>query len=62
MKAKKWYESKTLWVNVIVVALAALTALTNQGDLPAEWEAIVAAVIAVLNIGLRFVTNRPIEF
>lgn len=57
---KKWYESKTVWVNILVALIAFLESSQGAGLpylTPEAW----AMIIAVLNIFLRFVTNQPIE-
>lgn len=57
---KAWYLSKTLWVNTIVAALAALEAGTGvlQPLLPANFYAIVAVGLPVVNAVLRIVTTQ----
>lgn len=57
---KTWYQSKTLWVNAIVAALAALEAGTGvlQPFLPANFYAIVAVGLPVVNAILRIVTTQ----
>lgn len=57
---KAWYQSKTLWVNIIVAALAALEAGTGvlQPFLPANFYAIVAVGLPVVNAILRIVTTQ----
>jgi len=66
MEAKKFWKSKTFWVNVIgILVLAipqlieALTQTFPQADLISVWGGF---VLAVLNIILRFVTEQPVEF
>lgn len=54
MEVKKWYTSKTLWLNVIAIAgMIAEYLLTNQIYSP-ETHAI---ALAILNLGLRIITN-----
>lgn len=57
---KAWYQSKTLWVNAIVAGLAALEAGTGilQPLLPANFYAIVAVGLPVVNAVLRIVTTQ----
>ncbi len=57
---KPWYTSKTLWVNAVVAALAALEAGTGmlQPFLPANFYAIVAVGLPVVNAVLRIVTTQ----
>ena len=54
---KNWYESKTIWVNI--VALGGSIAL-YYGIEQAQWAEISVLVLAVLNIGLRLVTGTSI--
>lgn len=54
---KTWYQSKTLWANM--AALMGALGGAMQGDI--SWsEAIPVIVIAVVNMGLRLITNRGI--
>lgn len=57
---KAWYQSKTLWVNAVVAALAALEAGTGmlQPFLPANFYAIVAVGLPVINAVLRIITTQ----
>ena len=57
---KPWYTSKTLWVNALVAALSALEAGTGvlQPFLPANFYAIVAVGLPVVNAVLRIVTTQ----
>ena len=53
---KKWYTSKTIWVNV--VAAISLFASSQFGyTLSTETQ---AGIIAVLNIILRIITKSPL--
>jgi uncharacterized membrane protein len=57
--AKKWYASKTIWVNV--VALIASLLLTFGIELNADQQAsLVTSILAVVNIALRFATTEGI--
>lgn len=58
---KKWYVSKTLWVNIIagVVAVAGAFGLNLPIDGEAQ-TAIVGGIMAVVNIVLRFTTKVPL--
>lgn len=57
---KPWYTSKTLWVNAVVAALAALEAGTGilKPFLPSNFYAIVAVGLPVVNAVLRIVTTQ----
>lgn len=62
MESKRWYASKMIWANI--VAFAATMALVFGVDLgltPEVQAQIVAAVLAGVNIVLRFITSRSIE-
>ena len=51
---KKWLKSKTLWFNVLAIAgMVAEYLMSNQIYSPE----IHAIVIAVINLGLRTITN-----
>jgi len=56
--AKKWYLSKTLWMNL--VALAAMIIQSQYGFVIAAEEQ--AAIIVVANIILRGITNEQLEW
>jgi len=58
MENKKWFLSKTFWVNIL--AIAALIIQTQTGFVFSP-EAQVS-VLALLNIILRAVTKSPIEW
>ncbi len=58
---KKWYESKTFWFNVLAFVVAVAMAFGYTGELPSDWQVLVPAVVAIINIILRFITHQPIE-
>lgn len=53
---KSMFASKTLWVNLIAVAVFAVQTFTGF-VVPPEWQ---AGGLAVINFILRFVTAQPI--
>jgi len=58
---KKWYLSKTLWTNAMVM-VAALLAGMGVVEIPlADQGAVVAGVLAVVNVVLRALTSTGIE-
>lgn len=59
---KPWYMSKTLWVNTVVAALVALEAGTGllQPFMPANFYAMVAVGLPVVNSILRVVTSTAL--
>ena len=63
MKSKTLVQSKTFWVNLVIVVIAAIVGVSNSSivvDFPTlvPW---FAGVIGTLNIVLRLVTKTPIE-
>ena len=57
---KKWYVSKTLWVNLLAVLAAGLA--TQGIDLTPEMQGTtVAFVMGVVNIVLRMTTSTGLE-
>lgn len=56
---KKWYTSKTLWVNVIALAGAVGQELSGHGLLSAETQ---IALLGLINIILRLATNKSIKW
>jgi len=58
---KKWYASKTLWFNLVALAVAVLGQFGYSGELPAEWAIYVPVIVAVVNMILRLVSNEPID-
>ena len=58
IEEKKWYVSKTVWFNILAVVLILANANGFAGfELDAN---IQAAVVAILNLVLRFMTKGPI--
>jgi len=58
MNPKPWYLSRTLWVNVIACA-----AILVQWGTDAQWFDLKAqvAILAILNVALRSITNQAIR-
>ena len=63
---KRWYFSKTIWLNLLTWAVTSATALASvlgDANLIATYPraaAFLTGLIAVLNIALRFITSVPI--
>lgn len=61
---KKWYKSKTLWLNAVAFAVAVvgpvLVGEGYTGAVPAGWAVFVPAVAALLNGLLRLVTEKKL--
>lgn len=60
---KKWYQSKTIWFNVLTFVVSSLTALVNGDWIQEnpETAAIVSGVIALINIVLRKITDKGLN-
>ena len=61
MNAKSWYQSKTLWFNILALAVAVAISFGYTGELPEEWAVFVPAIVAIINMLLRLVTNQSIQ-
>ena len=58
METKKWYQSKTLLANTVLVLGVAVQVLTNTQIMDPE---IQAGLIAVINLGLRVITKSGLN-
>lgn len=54
---KKWYASKTLWINCIAVLAIVLQSVTGSEILDTDSQ---TALLAVINIALRIITKVPL--
>ncbi len=57
MDSKPWYRSKTVWFNV----LSGIGSLVTLGIFPPAAAVYIPAVTAVVNVGLRLVTDQPVR-
>jgi len=62
---KAWYKSKTVWVNVITLALGIIGVfIASGGDVgipPQVIAVLVGLVVPILNVVLRFITTEAIK-
>lgn len=61
--AKRWYESRTIWLNILAGVLAgsmAVTEVLNGAPEIVTWPTIGACVLAVVNALLRLDTSERI--
>ena len=58
--SKKWYQSKTLWINALTGIAGLLTALMGTQGLDPKIVGAIGSILALVNIGLRLVTDKPI--
>lgn len=63
MPNKPWYQSKTLWFNVLTIVTAAATyfGFTPDQELSNNVTSFLVAMSPVINIGLRLITKQPIN-
>lgn len=64
MESKPIWESKTFWANVIAFSVAALGVVLDMSDalaLPDKWEVYLTLAVALMNVGLRFITSQPVS-
>ena len=59
---KRWYKSKTIWLNTLTAAIATLVTLGDQSIISDSPRAsgVVLGALSVLNIALRIITVAPI--
>jgi hypothetical protein len=57
---KRWYESKTIWTNVLIFIVLFLGYLGND-SLFTQYAAQINMVIAAANILLRLITTEKIQ-
>ena len=57
MELKKWYTSKTLWANAVVIAAIILQGVTGKEILPTEYQGV---ILGVVNMALRLITKAEV--
>ena len=60
MEAKAWWQSYTLWVNLLAVVGVMLVNSLQLLD-TARWAELSAGILALLNVILRLKTDAPIQ-
>lgn len=60
---KHWYQSKTIWFNLIISAMTLATAATPslEAMMTPEVYGVLASGVAFINAILRLVTGKPIK-
>lgn len=62
METKKWYESKTIWFNVLALVVIIANAFGFVGFAPTEdVTELAGTAVVVINLILRFITNQGIR-
>lgn len=57
MNKKSWWQSKTLWVNILTIAAGTLQQISGKNIVPNEY---IVIGLAVVNMILRTVTTQPV--
>jgi hypothetical protein len=57
-QTKKWWLSKTIWINLLALAGSVALALGVDSE---NWTEITAICLAIVNIGLRLATQDKIQ-
>lgn len=55
---KKWYLSKTIWVNALGLLAVTVQQITGKDLIPPELQ---AQIILAVNLWLRYATNTGLE-
>ena len=58
---KKFWQSKTFWFNVLAFVAAVAGGFGYTGELPGDWGQFVLPAVFVVNIILRFLTNKGVS-
>ena len=58
---KNWWESKTIWWNILMVVPVVLAVPELLAVLPVSWLPYILALSAVINVFLRFATVAPVR-
>lgn len=59
MTPKPWYTSKTLWVNALTLLVMILGTVAQWPEF-AVYAPQIAGAVSLVNILLRFLTDRPV--
>lgn len=57
---KPWYESKTIWVNILTVIIVLVTSMMSWPDMQ-QYGAQLTTMLAVVNVILRLITSEGIS-
>lgn len=62
MKTKRWYKSKTVWLNVATAVAGAGPLVANFTGLVEPFTyALLLTAVGVANVALRFITTQGVE-
>lgn len=61
MNGKKWYLSKTLWVNIIALVVTIAKLMGYDIGIPIDrQEALAGSIVSGVNLFFRLITKQPI--
>ncbi len=55
---KKWYKSRTLWLNILAILAFVVQTLEGQAWFPPLYQVL---ILGILNMIVRMITTQPIE-
>ena len=58
---KKWYRSKTIWINLILLAGIIAQAITGKDTIAVELAQAETAILVVINLILRLITKQKLQ-
>ncbi len=62
MNCKKWYQSRTVWLNVLTAVAAGAPLVGNfTGMISPVMYAVCMTVVGMANVGLRLITTQGVE-
>ena len=62
IEEKKFWQSKTFWFNGLAFIVAILSAFGYTGEVSSELGAFVVPAVLLINLVLRFITEKKITF
>jgi len=60
MSTKRWYHSRTIWVNIVAIAVILLVNL-GLPDISVEVAAAEGSILGIVNLILRIITNQGLS-
>lgn len=57
MDSKKWYLSKTIWINLIAAAAMGIQLVVGEVWLDTEVQ---VGILAIVNLAVRLITKQPL--
>ena len=57
---KRFFASKTVWFNVLAFIVAVVGQFGYTGELPGEWTQFILPAVFLVNVVLRFISDRKV--